>query len=301
MNITGYKHIFFAISGVLVVAALGAILFFGLRFGIDFTGGAIIEATYTDARPSVEEVESELAQIGFEGSSVQTTGESGLVVRTGVVSENDRDALRGALSLSESYPYEEQRFSLIGPVIGNELRAKAWVAIGAVILAIILFVAFAFRHVSEPVSSWVYGLIAIVALVHDILIPTGAFALLANYLPGYEIDTLFVMALLAILGYSVNDTIIIFDRVRENLKENARLHTHKDFSSIINESLSQTFARSINTSLTTLVVLGALFLIGGAATKPFALTLAIGVIAGTYSSIFLAAPLLSVIKNDKRP
>ena len=299
MNITGYKHIFFAISGVLVVAALGAILFFGLRFGIDFTGGAIIEAAYTDARPSVEEVESELVQIGFEGSSVQTTGENGLVVRTGVVSEDDRAALRGVLSLSESYPYEEQRFSLIGPVIGNELRAKAWEAIGAVILAIILFVAFAFRHVSEPVSSWVYGLIAIVALVHDILIPTGAFALLANYLPGYEIDTLFVMALLAILGYSVNDTIIIFDRVRENLKEDARLHTHKDFSTIINESLSQTFARSINTSLTTLVVLGALFLIGGAATKPFALTLAIGVIAGTYSSIFLAAPLLSIVRGKK--
>ena len=299
MNITGYKHIFFAISGVLVVAALGAILFFGLRFGIDFTGGAIIEAAYTDARPSVEEVESELVQIGFEGSSVQTTGENGLVVRTGVVSEDDRAALRGVLSLSESYPYEEQRFSLIGPVIGNELRAKAWVALGAVILAIILFVAFAFRHVSEPVSSWVYGLIAIVALVHDILIPTGAFALLANYLPGYEIDTLFVMALLAILGYSVNDTIIIFDRVRENLKEDARLHTHKDFSTIINESLSQTFARSINTSLTTLVVLGALFLIGGAATKPFALTLAIGVIAGTYSSIFLAAPLLSIVRGKK--
>ncbi|MBC8465142.1 MAG: protein translocase subunit SecF [Parcubacteria group bacterium] len=309
MNITGYKHIFFAISGVLVVGAIGAILFFGLRFGIDFTGGAIIEAVYTDTRPNAQDVEEELARAGFEGSSVQTTGENGLVVRTGIVSEDDRPAIHKALSLSESYLYEEQRFSLIGPIVGNELRAKAWVAIGAVILAIILFVAFAFRHVSEPavsgrsgaigVSSWVYGIIAIVALIHDILIPAGAFAILGSYLPGYEIDTLFVMALLAILGYSVNDTIIIFDRVRENLKENARLHTHKDFATIINESLSQTFARSINTSLTTLVVLGALFLIGGAATKPFALTLAIGVIAGTYSSIFLAAPLLSVINKRK--
>jgi preprotein translocase subunit SecF len=139
-----------------------------------------------------------------------------------------------------------------------------------------------------------------VALVHDILIPAGAFAVLGNYLPGYEIDTLFVMALLAILGYSVNDTIIIFDRVRENLKENARLHTHKDFATIINESLTETFTRSINTSLTTLVVLGALFFLGGAATKPFALTLAIGVIAGTYSSIFLAAPLLSVVHGRRQ-
>jgi preprotein translocase subunit SecF len=299
MNITGYKHIFFAISGVLVVAALGATLFFGLRFGIDFTGGAIIEAAYTDVRPNAHEVEEALSEAGFEGSTVQTTGENGLVVRTGVITEEDRPAVHQALSLNDTYTYEEQRFSLIGPVVGNELRAKAWVAIAVVILAIILFVAFAFRHVSEPVSSWVYGLIAIVALVHDILIPAGAFAVLGNYLPGYEIDTLFVMALLAILGYSVNDTIIIFDRVRENLKENARLHTHKDFATIINESLTETFARSINTSLTTLVVLGALFFLGGAATKPFALTLAIGVIAGTYSSIFLAAPLLSIIKNDK--
>ncbi|MBU0722668.1 protein translocase subunit SecF [Patescibacteria group bacterium] len=173
--------------------------------------------------------------------------------------------------------------SIIGPSAGAELSSKAWVAIIIVVFAIILFIAYAFRHASEKVSSWNYGIVAIIALIHDIIIPTGVVALL-----GLEVTSLFVIALLAILGLSVNDTIVVFDRVRENVK----FKVVRNFSEIVGKSLQQTFVRSINTSLTTLFVLLALFFVGPENTKDFALVLVIGLIAGTYSSIFLASPLL---------
>ena len=190
----------------------------------------------------------------------------------------------------------QERFNSIGPTIGKELRNKAFVAIGIVIIAIMLFVAFVFRKVSKPVSSWKYGVAAIIALIHDIIVPTGVFAFL-GYILGVEIDILFVMALLAILGYSVNDTIVVFDRVRENLRLNREHGSEESFDLTVGKSLNQTYARSINTSLTTLFVVIALFFFGSEATQDFALVLAIGIIAGTYSSIFLATPLLVAINK----
>jgi len=181
----------------------------------------------------------------------------------------------------------QKRFNTIGPAIGEELKQKAYIAMGIVVLAIILFIAFAFRKVSEPVSSWKYGFVAILALMHDIIIPTGVFALLGLF-TGAEVDILFVTALLAILGFSVNDTIVVFDRIRENLMLNKERNKNENFAETVGHSLEQTFARSINTSLTTLLVLLTLLFVGGESTKYFALTLVIGVIAGTYSSIFLA-------------
>jgi preprotein translocase subunit SecF len=291
MLIVKYRKIFFILTGVIVAAAIFSISFFGLNFGIDFTGGAITEISYTDKRPSKEVLEERLGSLGIGGFSIRPTGEEGYILRTQDLTEEQRVAVLNTLSLGGEKEVVQERFNSIGPTIGSELRNKAFVAIGIVVVAIILFVAFVFRKVSQPVSSWKYGIVAIIALIHDVLVPVGIFAFL-GYTVGAEIDILFVMALLAILGYSVNDTIVVFDRVRENLRLNKENNSKEDFELTVGKSLSQTYARSINTSLTTLFVLIALFFVGSEATQDFALVLATGVIAGTYSSIFLATPLL---------
>lgn len=304
MFIVKYRKIFFILTGVIVATAIFSVSFFGLNFGIDFTGGAITEISYpprldqgetgTEERPSKEVLEESLAGLDIGGFSIRPTGEEGYILRTKDLTEEERVSVLNALSLGGEKEAIQERYNSIGPTIGSELRNKAFVAIGIVIVAIILFVAFVFRKVSEPVSSWKYGIVAIIALIHDVLIPVGIFAFL-GYSVGAEIDILFVMALLAILGYSVNDTIVVFDRVRENLRLNREHGSREEFDLTVGKSLNQTYARSINTSLTTLFVLLALFFFGSEATQNFALVLATGVIAGTYSSIFLATPLLVTI------
>ncbi|MFQ5688612.1 MAG: protein translocase subunit SecF, partial [Candidatus Scalindua sp.] len=253
--------------------------------------------SYTNERPSKEVLEERLADLDIGGFSIRPTGDDGYILRTKDLTENERVDVLNALSFDGEKNIVQERFNSIGPTIGSELRNKAFVAIGIVIVAIILFVAFVFRKVSQPVSSWKYGIVAIIALIHDVLIPVGIFAFL-GYTVGAEIDVLFVMALLAILGYSVNDTIVVFDRVRENLRLNRENNSKEEFELTVGKSLSQTYARSINTSLTTLFVLLTLFFFGSEATQNFALVLATGVIAGTYSSMFLATPLLvSIVKK----
>ncbi len=217
--------------------------------------------------------------------------------------EVQRASLSQALSVDETLTPIIKRQNTIGPVAGSELKSKAFKAIAVVVLMIVLFVSFAFRKVSEPVSSWKFGLATIVALFHDVVIPTGVFVFLGKYF-GTEIDLLFVTGLLAILGYSVHDTIVVFDRVRENLRLNKEKGKKEDFEYTVGNSVQQTFARSINTSLTIFITLLALYLFGGETTKDFALLLIVGVIAGTYSSIFVASPLLVTFqqlqKGDKK-
>jgi len=298
MFVIRHKRIFFGISLTLVALSVISMGVFGLPFGIDFTGGSLLEVSYPEGRPAVEELHTRLDTLPIGNYSLRPTGENGYITRTRFLEEEERQVLINTLSFNGEKTVVEERFNSIGPVIGEELRQKALVAMVIVLVAIILFIAFAFRKVSKPVSSWKYGLIAIVALVHDIVIPTGIFALLGHFM-GAEIDALFVTALLAILGYSVNDTIVVFDRVRENLRINHELHKKEPFSEVVGKSLSQTYGRSINTSLTTALVLLTLFLLGGSATHFFSLTLLTGVIAGTYSSIFLASPLLVAINKNK--
>jgi len=288
MFIVKYRKIFFTISAVLVAIAIFSIATFGLNLGIDFKGGSILEVNYPDNRPELAVVDKRIADSVSGQVIVQPTGKNGFIVRAEVSSEKDRQALISALSLDGKVTMNEERFNAIGPTIGAELRNKAWIAIATVVIAIIFFIAFVFRHVSEPVSSWKYGGIAIIALAHDIIIPAGIFAYL-----GYEIDSLFVIALLAILGLSVNDTIVVFDRIRENLKN----RISNDFRETVGKSLEQTFTRSINTSFTTLLVLLTLYFIGPETTKNFALALSFGIFFGTYSSIFLASPLLVAIER----
>ena len=295
MLVVTYRKIFFAISGAIVALALGAVAVFGVNFGIEFTGGELIEVKYAE-RPLKEVVESNLNSLAVGTYSLRAAGSDEYILRVRSLSEEERDAVFTALTTIEGNEGEVERFNGIGPTIGTELRNKAGIAVVAVVLAIILFIAFAFRKVSEPVSSWKYGMIAVVALLHDIIVPVGVFAVL-GYLFGAEIGVLFVMAILAILGYSVNDTIVVFDRVRENLRENEEHNRKEDFEITVGKSLNQTYMRSINTSLTTLVVLLALFFIGSEVTQDFALVLIAGVVAGTYSSLFLATPLLVTLQK----
>lgn len=304
MFIIKYKKIFFILTFTIIIFAIFSIFFFGLNLGIDFTGGAIMEVSYTsfddkqETRPSKGILENRLKNLSIGNFSIRPAGDDGYILRTRDISEEERLSILSVLSLNGEKSLIQKRFNLIGPTIGKELRNKAFAAIGIVVLAIVLFVAFVFRKVSKPVSSWKYGIVAILALIHDILVPVGMFAFL-GYMVGAEIDLLFVMALLAILGYSVNDTIVVFDRVRENLRINRENGSEESFELTVGKSLNQTYARAINTSLTTLFVLLALFFFGSSATQDFALVLVIGIIAGTYSSIFFATPLLLVTISKK--
>ena len=298
MFIIKHKKIFIMISVALVALACLSFLVFGVRVGIDFKGGALTEVVYLDARPTQESLEPALAALDFGSILLQPTGEQGYIVKSKDLNESEHTLLLKTLSGDARNKLEERSFNSIGPSVGRELTRKAILAIILVSLAIIGFIALAFRGVSKPVSSWKYGLIAIVTLLHDVAIPVGLFVALSHFY-GAELDTLFVVAVLTILGLSVSDTIVIFDRIRENLKE--QTHVAKiNFSETVGKSLEQSFVRSISTSLTVILVLLALFFFGPVSTKYFALMLTAGMFFGTYSSIFLASPLLVWIEERQK-
>lgn len=290
------KKIFLLIGAGLVLLSILMTAFLGLEFSNEFVGGTIIEVSYEE-QPSQDVVMSSLEGIvDVSTITIQPSQETNYILRTPFLEEDVQNEVIASLQ-SLGQGVEIERISSVGPIIGQELRQKSLWAIILVIIAIVLFIAFAFRKVSEPVSSWKYGVVAIAALIHDILLPTAAFALLGYFL-GFQVDVLFITALLAILGFSVNDTIVVFDRIRENLRHNDEVGLKEDFKETVGRSLSQTFARSINTSLTTLLPLILLLFIGSESTRHFALVLVIGIIAGTYSSLFIASPLL-VFWNKK--
>lgn len=288
MFVVKYRKLFYSISALLVIASFVAMIVWGLSYGIDFKGGSIMEVEYGSNRPAQSDLISKLSPLKLE-ESIRPTGDNGYIIRMRDINQDEKLKLSGILN--DFGTSTTKRFDSIGPVLGSEALRRSMVSIVLVILAIVIFIAFAFRHVSEPVKSWKYGLIAIIALIHDVIIPTGAFSILGHFM-GYEVDTLFVTALLVVLGFSVHDTIVVFDRVRENLKNS---NGKKAFDIIVGESISQTFTRSINTSLTTLFALIVLYFTGGDSTQHFSLALIIGIIAGTYSSIFLGSPLLVTV------
>lgn len=291
IRIAQNKSIWFTISGLLVTAGIISIAVFGLNFGIDFTGGALMEVTIDDQSYSTDEIGGALAAVGYEETRIQQ-GEDSYLIRFSALSEDQhQEALAGLTSNYELV--EELRFEMVGPTISGELKNKTIWAIAILVVLIILYVAWAFRKVSEPIKSWKYGILTIVAAAHDIIISVGVFALF-GHLFGFQIDVAFVAALLTILGYSINDTIVVFDRIRENLRD---WSTRETFDDLVNRSIKQTIARSINTSVTTLLALSAIAIWGGASTQQFAIALIVGVIAGAYSSIFLASPLLTIWKR----
>jgi len=290
MFVIRHRKIWFAFSALLIaVSAYGAFIY-GFNQSIDFKGGTITEVRFERERPAKASVEESIGTLNLGGFSVRPLREDSYIIRTRELSQGEAEELYRTLSLSDPV-FEIVRSNTIGPVAGAELKNKAMWAMLVVIMMIVLFVTFAFRHVSKKLSSWKYGLVTIISMLHDIAIPTGAFIILGHFI-GLEIDLLFVSGLLAVLGYSVHDTIVVFDRVRENLRVNEELKVEEPFEGTVGRAISQTIGRSINTSVTTLIMLLALYFIGSTATKDFALLLIVGIIAGTYSSIFVASPLL---------
>lgn len=291
MFVVQHRKIFYTFSIVLIVASFAAMIAYGFNLGIDFKGGSILEVNYEAARPAISEVTQSLAPLNVD-ASVRPTGDKGYLIRMKSLSEPERLAVMDTLSNKGAVKVEVKRFDSIGPLLGSEAARKSIWSVVFVLIAIVLFIAFAFRRVSKPVSSWKYGVVAIIALIHDVIVPTGIFVVLGHF-KGYEIDTLFVTALLVILGFSVHDTIVVFDRVRENL----RAQKNQPFEVTVGQSISQTFTRSINTSLTVILSLLVLYFVGGESTQNFTLALLIGIIAGTYSSVFIGSPLLVTIEK----
>lgn len=285
MFVVKYKNLFFLFSGLLILGSLWSLWRYGLKLGIDFTGGSIVEVNYAGERPTADKVRTITGKLNLGPVAVQLAGDNGVILRLKTLTEEEHQSLLKSLPPT---PVEE-RFSSIGPTVGRELTKRGLIAIGLVTVLIIAFIAFAFRQVSRPVSSWKYGVVAFIALLHDLVIPTGVFSYLGAT-RGVEADALFLTGLLTILGLSIHDTIVVFDRIRENLKKKVSPH----FAETVGQSLSETFGRSLNTSLTIIFVLVVLYLYGAAATQNFALLMAIGVAVGTYSSIFIASPLLVV-------
>ncbi len=295
MWVIKYRKFFYAVTLTVVVASAAAVSVWGLNLGIDFTGGTIWKMEFKNTAPSIDALNAALIKEGLEPSVTQPVGDKGFILRFRPMEEAQHQQALSALKTGFG-DLEELEFSAIGPSIGKELRDKAMYAIILSILATIIFIAWAFRKVEKVVSSWAYGIFTIVAMAHDVLLPLGVFAILGKFF-NVEITSAFVAAILTIAGYSINDTIVVFDRVRENLRK----HTHNDFVELVAASLKQTLARSINTTLTTILTLLGIYFFGGDSTKHFALALIIGIAAGAYSSIFIATPLLVTwsLRNNK--
>jgi len=287
MKFVKFAKFYFSFSLLLAILSIVAILVFGLNWGIDFVGGSLLELKYSSDRPTQAEIKTQLEEFGLENFSLRLRGEDEVVVRMPDIPQAKKDEISGYFYNLENINKEALSFESVSPVIGQETKSKALKAIIYSIIAIVLYVAIVFRRVSRPVRSWQYGIATVIALIHDVLIPVGIFAILGHYL-NVEFSIPILTALLTIFGYSVNDTVVVFDRIRENLI----LSHNETFDEIVDASLNQTLVRSINTSFTTLLVLLALFFFGGATLTWFSLALIIGTIAGTYSSIFLASTLL---------
>ena len=289
-SVTKYYKIWFALSGTLLVAAIAGIAIWGLHFGIDFVGGSRGEFGFAAPVEAIA-VREELLSAGFGDVSVQSAGESSIVIKAKNLTEEEKTLLQA--TLREKFgDFEEESFLNVGPTIGRELLRRAYWQTVLVVLGIVLYITYAFRKIGKEmrrgkVKAWHLGAATIVALIHDLAIPIRVFAALGHFL-GVEVDSLFITALLTILGFSVHDTIVVFDRVRENLQR----HPYLSMQALIDHSVASTFARSINTSSTLVFVLTSLLLFGGQSIFYFVLALLIGVVFGTYSSIFIASPIL---------
>jgi len=285
------RRIFLSLSTLAVAAAVLALIFWGLKFGIDFTGGSLWEVQFNNYQPSATEISDSLKSVGLHNLTIQPAASS-VILR---FQENTETAHQAAVkqltALAASHQgasFKELQFDSVGPTIGQELKSKSFNATAIVFVMIIIYISLAFRKVSKPVASWKFGVAAIIALIHDILFTLGVFSVLGHFW-GVEINTPFIAAILTVLGYSVSDTIIVFDRIRENLPK-----SNEDFENTVNRSVNQTLARSINTSFSAILALLAVLAFGGTTIKDFALALIVGIFIGTYSSIFIASPALVV-------
>lgn len=300
IQFTAKRKIWYAFSLTLFILAIISLFVYGLNLGIDFKGGSITEIKFLKQRPDVSKITEKLGTLDLGEINVQPVGDNEVILKSKELKEDGHQKLLNGIfeAAKEVLPSEEQKtteqsklieelqFNSVGPTIGQELRQNSIYAIILALIAIIAYITFAFRKVSYPIASWKYGLIAVLALIHDVTITIGFFSVFGHFF-GMELNTPFVAAILTVLGFSVHDTIVIFDRIRENL-----FKSHGDFEETVNNSLNQTLARSINTTLTTLIALTSVLIFGGSSVRDFALALLIGIFFGAYSSIFIAGPLL---------
>jgi len=290
LQIIKNRKYYYFFSGALFLIAVLSLIAWGLKPGLDFTGGSQMELNFSASRPQVTEVQSALAPLSLGQVIVQPANNQDIILKFKAVSEDDHQKILSAIKdkfAVNGTAIKENQFDSIGPVIGQELLNKSWTMMLIATLAIILYIGFAFRKVSKPLSSWKYGVSAVLALAHDLIIVTGLFSILGHFW-GIEVDSLFITALLTVMGFSVHDTIVVFDRTRENL---SKFYSGK-YDEVVNDSVNQTVVRSINTSVTVLLVLLALYVLGGDSTKNFTMALLFGIFIGTYSSIFVASPLI---------
>lgn len=294
-HIASRRNTWYAISAALLIPCILALAIHGLNFGIDFTGGSAWEIQYTES-VDTENIVQVLADNGLPSARVQQIGEESThhyLIRTEEIREGSeqKKKLTDALGTLGTMIPEGESLNTVGASVGNSIRNRSVLAVAAASVGILLYIAFAFRNTQRP---FLYGIAAIVAMLHDALIVLGVFSIL-GWLFDVEVDALFITALLTIIGFSVHDTIVVFDRIRENLLS----HAARTFEDTVNYSIAQTLVRSVNTSLTVLITLLALYLFGGSSTKNFVLALLIGVVAGTYSSIFNASQILVSWENHE--
>jgi preprotein translocase subunit SecF len=288
MDIVGKRKIFLIVSGIATVISILSIILFGFKLSIEFTGGSKLEIASTrGVKIETSKVKSAFDSQKIKIVTITKANDSDILIRTNTISDAQKNMVLAKMN-EMGLSIKEKSFDTLGPIIGGETRNNALKAVGLAILAITLYIAFAFRQVSKPISSWKFGVSAIIALVHDVIIVVGTFSLLGEFF-GVEVDTLFITAVLTIMGFSVHDTIVVFDRIRENLLKNVR---NESFDAVVNKSFNETLARSLNTSLTVVVVLLALLLFGGASIRWFIVAFLVGIITGTYSSIFIASAVL---------
>ena len=291
INIVKRRYLYFAISLIVILPGIAALLVWGLPAGIDFTGGSLLEIRFNSAIPETESVLETLSGFGFSDAKIQTAGSDKLIIRTKVMDEGTLASVLTEIETEFKTDIELDRFESVGPSIGKEVALRAAGAVGLAALGILLYITYAFRGVKH---AFRYGVAAILAMLHDVVLVLGVEAMLGHFL-GWEADSLFLTALLTIIGFSVHDSIVVFDRIREN----ERIYRKKPYETIVNMSIVQTLARSINTQLTVMFTLLSLVIFGGSTIRHFVLILLIGVFSGTYSSIFNASPILVVWENKE--
>jgi preprotein translocase subunit SecF len=298
MDIIGKRKIWYTLSAILILPGVIALFLWGLKFGIDFKGGTQLEIQFS--KPvTTDQIKTSLTSTGLNTINIIPTGDNSYLIRTENIA-NDKH-IKITEELSKVGENKETSYESVGPTVSGDISRKAIIAVILAAIAIIIYIAIAFRKVPKPASSWSFGICAVLALIHDLIFVIGVFAILGHFF-NYEVDSLFVTALLTIMGFSVHDTIVVFDRIRENLKK----HPSNSFELNVNNSIIQTLNRSLNTSLTVLIVLSSLYFLGGASLQHFVLALLIGITIGTYSSIFNASPMLvtwqgwKLLRNTKK-
>lgn len=283
-----YKNFFIGLTLVLVAASIAAIAVYRFRPGIEFTGGSVINVEYNDKRPDNSVIQDKVAALNLgDTPMIYAEGEKGVIIRTTTLDEATHAKLLE--SLKETGNFEEKSFESIGPVVGRELTSKMTILVLISLVVMLIYIAIAFKNVPGPVSSWQYGVASFLILCHDVLVPLGVFAVLGAFY-GVQITIPIITALLTVVGYAINNVIVVYDRIRENL---LRDHRAK-FEEIADRAINQTLSRQINTSVATLLPVFALYFWAGASLKYFALALILGIVTGTYSSVFLAAQILAI-------